>query len=135
MILATRYPKSEYVLRQEALAAEREVEFLRAHGVREYKNSHWNVMRLLRSAGADRETCKDVADWIGVYGALDGPFDHGRIFGRDGVPTILVGHPYQLTIADQVLIRAIRSMGFFVGVNGRSFYGFGTLQVLVTRRD
>jgi hypothetical protein len=118
--------------REIADASTAEAEFLRAHDVREMKNSEYNVMRLLRSGGASPESLRRVRRML-PYGepAYMGAFDHGRAFGRDGRPTMLVGHPYDLDRSDLEILDAIRGLGLTVEVGGRSFYGFGTIQVIV----
>lgn len=119
---------------EEIRAATMEIEFLRKHAVREFQNTSRNVLTFLKSQGASDVAARVVADRLGRFGAHDGLFDHGQLFGRDGRPTLLVGHPYTVEEADQPLIRRISSLGFRVIVSDESFHGFGSCQVLVTAR-
>jgi hypothetical protein len=130
----TTFPDQAAYCREEwSRAAAIEAEFLRAHDVRPYRNSRHNLTRLLRSAGADADQVQAVRVRLGAYGAHSGAFDHGKIFGRDGVPICLIAHPYDLDAESLADLKAIQALGLAVEVRGEgeSFYGWGTTQVIV----
>jgi hypothetical protein len=131
--------------RERLRAARLESEFRRRYCVREYHNGGRHVLAVLRSGGAPR---RDVLD---AYDLLTGPpvvirgreyrhsglpsgwgaFDHGGVYGRARRPLVLVGHPYQLSADDHMLLDTLAALGLDVRTDGESFYGFGTFQVLV----
>src|SRR4051794_35046726 len=97
--------------RELARIARLALEFVRLHGVREFRNSHRNVLAVLRSSGAPegrvRRAMKLIAPWGHI---IDGPFDHGQVFGRSGRALLLVGHPYTLTDEHCAALEAIRAL-------------------------
>src|SRR5689334_19567508 len=101
MSMGQGHPRYEAEQRREQ---EPEAAFLDRFLVREFHNSDHNVARLLRSAGARAPAVWDVLLRLcPTRGseAISGPFDHGRLFGRDRVPLLLVGHPYDLLAEDE----------------------------------
>lgn len=129
--LRTHMGRRDAYSRELARAKALEAAFLRRHGVSEFYNGRHNLGRILRSGGAEASRVSRVLNLIGEH-ALSGPFDHGRVFGRDGVPLLIVGHPYSLEREDMRLLKSLQSLGLGVYLGNRSFYGFDTLQVLVT---
>lgn len=116
-------------------------EFAARHGVREFKFSVRNVGRLLRSAGASADLANPVyrsprgLRWCDALFRSEFlmAFDHRDLWGRDGLPTMMVGHPYDETEQHRDIYDAIRSLGLVVETGGESYYGYGTYQVLVRR--
>jgi hypothetical protein len=119
-------------------------EFAARHGVREFKFSVRNVGRLFRSAGATADQANPVfrsprgigrwCDTLFCSGFLRA-FDHHDLWGRDGQPVMLVGHPYGDPDDHRDIYDAIAGLGMTVETGGESYYGHGTYQVLVRQSD
>ncbi len=122
----------EMVRKEEIRAAAMEADFLREHAVREFQNTRRNLLFFLKSRGASDLAARSVANAIGEAGPHRGLFEHGQLFGRDGRPTMLVGHPDSADDVDQRLVRRIATLGFRVIVSDQSFRGFGSSMVVVT---
>src|SRR5262249_12687963 len=121
-----------------ALAAKKD-DFASTHDVRQYEFSTRNLLRFFRSLGASVDQASEVfrensTRW--AHGLIRPEFwkafDHHDLWGRDGKPLILVGHPYGLD-QNRPIYGAIASLGFEVRFDGESYYGFGTNQVLVCK--
>jgi hypothetical protein len=77
---------------------------------------------------------------LGALGLGDAPwleqggvFDHGELWSRFGVPSLVTGHPYQIGDDEAALLAELgRYPTLRVGVDDRpSYYGFGTHHVRV----
>jgi hypothetical protein len=134
----------EYADRHVAYAVMKD-EFAERHGVREYKLSLHNVGRLFRSAGASSDQVYAIFGCPSSHGRsrwseatfsmeFQDAFDHADLWGRDGKPLILVGHPYSDRDRHQAVYDAIAALGLEVRFDGESYYGHGTRQVLVRSR-
>jgi hypothetical protein len=61
-----------------------------------------------------------------------GPFDHVEVWGRDGAPLFLIGHPYQIEDEGALTLDGMRRLGMDVMINSRTWYRNElTLQVVV----
>jgi hypothetical protein len=116
-------------------------EFAARHGVREYKYSTHNLAKLFRSAGASTDQARSVfssrchwgpgARWnLFFEGDFSQAFDHHDLWGRDGKPLMLVGHPYGDPDQHRAIYDAIAALGLDVQFGGESYYGYGTYQVI-----
>lgn len=116
-------------------ARQRRAEYLARNGLKPYRKSYANVLKVLKLGGAAAEDCRKVAEMLcgglGRYGSLSSwhAFDHGELLGSDGKPSHLMGYPYQLDGEGLAQLAALESIGLWVLVHSRSNYGFGTLQV------
>jgi hypothetical protein len=121
--------------------------FIAAFGVRKAKWSAHNLARMLNASGHTREVIAAARAILGKLGLGDGQcerpyyqwictsgvFDHGEMWSFAGLPSILVGHPYQIGDDERdALGRLDRLGGFRVAIDDRpSYYGFGTHHVRV----
>jgi hypothetical protein len=75
-------------------------DFARDFRVREYRWTARNVNRLLAGTGEPPEQVKWMRAILAELGGATGPhwpvFDHGTLWGRQRVPLILVGDPYDI---------------------------------------
>lgn len=117
---------------KEQVAAERaRVEPIRrafesAYGVKPYDAESRRLLAMFLGCG------EDEFDLELLFGP-ESPFDHLELWGRDGKPLFLVGHPYQIDSEAHESLDAIRSLDLVVKVLDPSYswYGFGSLQVVV----
>ena len=122
--------------------------FATTNKVRKYRFSVHNVGRLLRSAGATRVQADPIfrepnsgwgprnrlwSDTLFNRKFWDA-FDHPEVWGRDGVPCMLVGHPYPDPDRHQQVYDAIAALGLEVRLDGESYYGHGTSRLKVVTR-
>lgn len=111
--------------------------FLVSHGLKRYKNSFRNIMKVLQRSGAPRSECREVIRQISGYDSpwlcslRGGPFDHGEILGRGGEAVVLMGYPYSIDSDSCATLAAIEHLGLNVRIHKNSNYGFGTYQVEV----
>jgi hypothetical protein len=123
---------SAWAVEEQRKHEERLRDYLQRYNLKEYRNTPHNVLKVLRSAGADEDDVKQAMRLLDARCALfGGPFDHGRIYGRGGVPLVLMGHPYGLDTDDIQTLAAVADCGLYVLVDHYSLYGFGTLRVEV----
>lgn len=129
----------EYADRYVACAVLKD-EFAAKHGVKKYKTSMRNVGLLFRSAGSESASIRSLFRARNSFGGWSDTcfsgefwraFDHPDIWGRDGKPVMLVGHPYGSPDDHKAVYNAIRALGLEVRTDGESYYGHGTYQVLV----
>lgn len=135
-------------IREERLAYEgRRAEFADALGVRQYKWSRHNLMKMLRATGETPERVAEMAAILGDLGmgdlgmgqayyrwiSPDGVWDHGAMWGRDGMPRVVVGHPYRVGDRERARLDELaRFTTLEVAVDDRpSYYGHGTHHVRV----
>lgn len=133
-----------YGAREIAAAIEKD-RFCREFRVREFQWSAHNLARLLNRTGEGPERVKEMKRLVaGLCGGLEGPrwcktlyrggaFDHGDFWGRDGVPTMMVGAPYTINEWEHVELEALaRFSSLRVAVDDRpSLYGSGTHHVRI----
>lgn len=95
---------------------------LRATGEPPARVAHYRTALERLGIGTDREV---PAQW--------GVFDHGDFWARDGVPSIIVGHPYGISDEQRALLHVLaRVPGLRVGVDDRpSYYGHGSNHVRI----
>jgi hypothetical protein len=135
------------ILRQSSLApttteeqvrtASLKAAFAAKYDVKPFRFTARNIARIFRSGEALQNHSRPLAEWIAMSGGGCGscpPFDHGEVWGKDGRPTILVGHPCELDHDSEIMVRTIKRFGLEVRTEGESYYGFGTRQVLVFAR-
>ena len=65
------------------------------------------------------------------YG-LGCPFNYGEIWGKDGVPICMVGHPHIITDYGFETLHAIRKLGMHLHISDYTWHGFGTINVVVS---
>lgn len=130
--------------------------FVRAYGVKPFKHGPHNVGKLFRQGSTYKAARDGVRAVFGLeyranffhsdYGVGD-LFDHVEMWGRDGTPLFLIGHPYGRSSASFVtddgrsalgqdgaaVARGLAMAGAFGWFNPRpsSWYGHGTHQILV----
>ncbi len=113
-------------------------EFVDRHGVKPFKIRYRNLLRLFKQGGGD-ECAKEVlvryfkaaGGWLGNYHGLGEAFDHMELWGRDGVPLFLIGHPYGIRDEARKTLDAIKTTGLVVSDYHPSWYGYETVQVRV----
>lgn len=127
---------------------QREAEFAEDFAARPIKWSGHNLSRMLRSTGERPDRVRELRSLLGLLGLGNGPyqgqypstngwFDHGDMWGRNGKPWAIVGHPYELSLwgVDRDAVMAeLRSFSGSIGVfvdDRPSYYGFGTHHVRV----
>lgn len=112
-------------------------------GVRLYKRSPADAVRLLSSTGAPKRVIEKLVYSMGPFGIdklswggdFYAAFDHPDIWGKNGSPTILVGHSYGSPSEHTPIYDTIRSYGFTVDLDGPSYYGHSTFRAMVTRNS
>lgn len=132
----------------------REDLFAAEFGVRPFQWGPSNINRMLRATGAPPDQVAamwDILGWLssGTRGELPwrrdgytygrwlnrqwGVFDHGKLWGRDRTPTMIVGHPYHFSNDDRPLLEELgRFSGLTVNVDDRAgYYGFGSHHVRI----
>jgi hypothetical protein len=81
----------------------RRAAFAADFGVRPIKWSRHNLVRLLNHTGERPEriaVARRLLEALGMGGfhssllGIGGVFDHGELWARDGLPVLIVGHPY-----------------------------------------
>lgn len=88
------------------------------------------VLSRLRKEAVARRRDSIIERLVGRYGWMD----HGEIYSRSGVPTALVGHPYQVNADDMARIAAICSIwGLSAYITQTSWYSSGTSLVHLFR--
>lgn len=129
--------------REERLACEaRTAEFTKALGVRRYKWSRTNLMKMLRATGETPGRVEELRAILGELGMGDrtypwispaGVWDHGELWGKGGMPRLVVGHPYQIGDHERAWLDELsRFATLKVSVDDRpSYYGHGTHHVRV----
>jgi len=118
---------------------ERRERFIKRHGVKRFEHRPRNLSILLQQGGAPIEEVRRVLKvYFGVhYGVfLDycgkgNPFDHNEMWGRNGTPLYLIGHPYEVDESALGTLNAIGQLGMHVVIHAESWYGYGTVQVQV----
>ena len=95
--------------------------FAAEFGLVEYEWSEHALGRLLRATG---ERPARVAEMRAILGRLGQVFDHETMWGRRGIPTTLVGDPYQIGADERALLAELaRYPTLAVAVDDRpSFY-------------
>jgi hypothetical protein len=63
------------------------------------------------------------------------PFDHVELWDRDGIPLVLVGHPYGIRDDGRVTMAGLRALGMTVEINSETWYGFDTDHVEVYHEE
>ncbi len=112
-------------------------EFVERHGVKRFSYRYKNLQALLKQGGAGNAHVKRVLEryfeacngMLGNHYGVGRPFDHVELWGRDGTPAMLVGHPYGISDEGLATLEAIRGLGLVVSDYHPSWYGFGTCQV------
>jgi hypothetical protein len=108
--------------------------------VREMRWTAHNVSRMIRSTGERPERVKELRTILGALGmgaerfaGIGGVFDHGKLWGRDGKPILVVGAPYGIATYERELLGMLAQFGTLrVSVDDRpSEYGHGTHHVRV----
>jgi hypothetical protein len=125
------------VHQEEARAA-----FAREFGVRRVRWSYCGFTRLLRATGERPARVDEMRSLLGALGAehwgpnpnhlgrssgfyrtvtIGGCWDHGELWSRSGCPSIVVGHPYQISDEQRALLAelATRFPGLRVAVDDR----------------
>ena len=109
--------------------------FVGERDLAQYPWTSRNVERVIR-AGAVRsghpERLREYTQLLAPSSPRmsQGPFDHPETFGRQGMPFVLVGHPYSLGRDDLEVLRAIKSAGLFLIVSTwAGWYGHDSLHV------
>jgi hypothetical protein len=122
--------------------------FAAESGVRPCKWSGHNVSRLLRATGERPARVDEMWAILGGLGmgnsigdcrrwpAPWGVFDHGEMWAREGLPCLIVGHPYQVSCypgdGRALLAELSRFTSLRVAVDDRpSYYGHGTHHVRI----
>jgi hypothetical protein len=124
-------------LKQEVRALEEKYRdpWVNRHGLKEYRFSGHNIMKLVMAA-PDAHKKPDYVAYlkrkIGGW-SLDFPaMDHQELWGRDRQPLVMIGHPYGLRHDGNIQIfDALSEIGLEVHISNRSWYGFGTCHVEV----
>lgn len=114
-------------------------EFLKNTGFTEYEITGRSLMKFFCQSSASDSEVKRVLQAVFGYdrGRLrgwtgsTGPFDHASLWGKHGIPMALIGHPYQLDSSDEQELDLIRSLGMKVAIDKNSWYGFGSIRVVV----
>lgn len=112
--------------------------------VRPCRWSAHNLTVMLRRTGDSPARVAEMRDLLGALGmdqcghrhswiSMGGVFDHGEMWSRDGVPVVIVGHPYDIDPDERHwLAELARFPGLAVNVDDRpSYYGYGTHHVRV----
>ena len=115
--------------------------FARDFNARPIRWSAHNLARLLRSTGERPDRVAELRAVLGRLGLGDwrwpeqrGVFDHGELWGRQGRPWAIVGHPYSLDARErEALARLAREFpGLAVAIDDRpSHYGHGSNHVRI----
>jgi hypothetical protein len=104
------------------------------------KVSGRNLRSLLAQGGRPPAEVRDhlVKFWALGYGSMINdhygrghPFDHVELWGKDRLPLVLVGHPYEVWGEAFETLDGLRRLGLSVSIDGRGWYGHGTVQVRV----
>jgi len=123
---------------------QRLAQFIERFGVRKFRPSYTSLLNLLRQGGL---SLGDVSKHLHDYWYVDpsnrvlcdyargGPFDHVELWGRDGMPLFLVGHPYDISKEATGTLDGIRCLGMTVVVDFNNWYGTGTMHVRVYHPD
>lgn len=116
-------------------------DFVSRYGVRRFKLGYRTLLTLLKQGGAPPDEIRAhlVQRWranpgqmqLGDYYGEGAPFDHGELWGRNGIPLFLIGHPYQVNRDAVETLAAIGGLGMNVMITDRSWYRPGTVQVMV----
>lgn len=112
--------------------------FARDFGARPAGWSGHNLSRMLRATGERPARVEAMRAILGDFGLGDrrrscnwisagGVFDHGQLWLRSGLPSILVGHPYGIDDDEHAMLAELRRFRVLrVAVDDRvSNYGFG----------
>ncbi len=120
---------------------QRLAQFVDRYVVRKFEHSHTNLLKLFSQGGLSlgdiRKHLREFwfADFSDEFSrpssARGGPFDHVEVWGRDGTPLFLVGHPYDISKEASETLDAIRRLGMTVLVDDNGWYGFGTKHIRV----
>jgi hypothetical protein len=127
--------ESRVKLNQEIRALEEKYRdpWVKRHRLREYRFSGHNLMKLIRSAPNAHEKANRVAILKKKIGGWSWDFpamDHPELWGRDGLPLVMIGHPYGIDHDGNLrLFDLLAEIGLEVRINSRSWYGFGTCHV------
>lgn len=124
--------------------------FIEKFQCREIKWSAYNLVRLLRATGESPERLVIVRralanlgmgqDWFRnsrSWPNTGGIFDHGEMFSQDGLPRIIVGHPYYISDEQQLFFHDLNqftALRFYVD-DIESYYGFNTHHIRIYLAD
>lgn len=113
--------------------------FMKAEGVKPFREGYKNLFALLLQGGASTENVKTTLERFFLsskgmimnrYG-LGSPFDHLELWGRQRTPLYLIGHPYHLEGDAMATLDAIRRLGMSVRVDAYGWYGYESIHVRV----
>lgn len=123
--------------RDAELTAKRQA-FMGRHRLRDYKLSGRHLMKMVLTSGGDKAAVDRVRErFTYSYGCSlrwHGPtWDHLEMMGRGGQALVMVSHPYSIDDEGRRDISLFRAAGLrvVIGVQGWSWYGYGTHQVRV----